>query len=480
MSLRVKFSLAIAGLIVMMVMVLGAVLTQRIAILVREAVLKKGEALVDNLSANVREGLLTEDELLVAQLLDQVARDAAVLQAAVLEPGGRLMAHTDHTLKRGVVWVPPPMRQDSAMVFERPITVHGRPIGRAVLVMSTREVHQAVDGVRRTITGVAALLLGLGVVTALVMIRYITEPLKVLTRGVEQVGAGDLKHQIPVTSSDEIGDLTKAFNVMTSRLEKAQEELLAQDRLRQELRIAKEIQSALLPKEFPRIQGFEVSARYQSAEEVGGDYYDFFWVDHRRLGCVIADVSGKGVPGALGMTVTRNILRSKAVGRAWPSQVLAETNRLLRDNLKRGMFVTMFYAILDVREKTLLCANAGHHPLLVFRRGGGYEVVDPPGMALGLSEGPEFEHSLSDITVQLYESDMCILYSDGVSEAVNAQGEEYGERRLIHLLERRKGGSLDDLLKEVQDDLTTFTAGRVQHDDITLVGMKVDQAVRPI
>lgn len=471
-SLRVKFSLAIVFLIIAMMTVLGISLTRRIQDPIREAVLKKGEALLGNLAANAREGLLTDDELMVGQLLDQMKKDPSVIEAAILDYQRRVIAHSDRSVKKGDLWKAP-TPSDAVAVLRQLIEVKGKSIGEAVLLMSQQDVEEAIAHTRKTIVNVAAVLLVVGVMASLVLVRYITRPLKALTRGVEMVGSGNLEHRIAVGSSDEIGELAHAFNAMTTRLQRAQEDLLEQDRLRQELRIAKEIQDSLLPKEFPKIEGIEVAAFYQSAKEVGGDYYDFFWVDQRRLGIVIADVSGKGVPGALGMTVTRNILRSKAVGKSWPSQVLSQTNTMLRDNLKRGMFVTMFYTLLDIREKTLTCANAGHHPLLVFRKGTGLEVVDPPGMALALGEGREFERTLSDITVQLYGGDICVLYSDGVSEALNDRGEEYGERRFIDTIERVKTLPLEDMLKSVKDDLTAFTGEQSQHDDMTIVALKI-------
>ncbi len=454
-----------------MVVVLGVALTERVSRPVREVVMRKGEALLQNLAANAREGLLTDDELIVVQLLDQLKGDSSIVAAAILDREDRVIAHSDRIIKKGALWTSPP--DSSSTVLKKVIEVNGKSIGQAVLVVSQDEIRAAVAEVRGAILGVAALLLVLGVAVALMMVRYITRPLKTLAQGVETVGAGNLGHRIEITSSDEIGELASAFNSMTVRLQKAQVELLEQDRLKQELRIAKEIQEALLPKEFPQVEGFHVGAYYQSAKEIGGDYYDFFWVDPRRLGIVIADVSGKGVPGALGMTVTRNILRSKAVGKGWPSRVLVQTNEMLRENFKRGMFVTMFYALLDIHEKTLTCCNAGHQPLLVFRKGVGYEVVDPPGMALGLGDSREFEREVSDITVQLYEGDMFVLYSDGVSEAVNLQGEEYGDRRFIDRIEKFKHEPVEKVLQEVQVDLAEFTKDCPQHDDITMVAVKI-------
>jgi|GEM_PF-3160222 serine phosphatase RsbU (regulator of sigma subunit) len=263
--------------------------------------------------------------------------------------------------------------------------------------------------------------------------------------------------------------LASALERATSKLLLAQEGLLERQRMRQELALAHEIQGALLPKLAPEIAGYELRAHYLPAQELGGDYYDFIELGPHLHGFVVADVSGKGVPGSLGMTMARSTLRTQAAIHLRPDEVLRRTNAALLPDLRAGMFITLFYAVLDPANHRLACVNGGHQPALHVR-GGTVTEVGGQGMALGLAPSPQYFAQQEVLALQA--GDLLLLYTDGVTEAMDPQDQEYGLDRLMGSLLRHAAGPLDALLPGLLKDLAAFTGSAPQSDDITLLALR--------
>jgi serine phosphatase RsbU (regulator of sigma subunit) len=248
---------------------------------------------------------------------------------------------------------------------------------------------------------------------------------------------------------------------------KQQEEAQAKERIEQELRVARLIQQTLLPKSLPALEGYQIAAHYQPAREVGGDFYHFFELGDGRLGVVVGDASGKGIPAALVMASTRSVLRTIAqrVGIA-PGQVLAQANEILYPDIPPNMFVTCFYAILDPKSGHLVHANAGHAPPYVWH-GGNAEELRARGMPLGLMPGMGYEQK----EVVLEPRNSVLLYSDGLVEAHDPKGEMFGFPRLQALVAKHgEKGALGNILLE---ELYSFVGeGWEQEDDITFLTME--------
>jgi serine phosphatase RsbU (regulator of sigma subunit)/ketosteroid isomerase-like protein len=258
-----------------------------------------------------------------------------------------------------------------------------------------------------------------------------------------------------------------------STLADLQQERLAQvererERIEQELRVARRIQQASLPEEVPTLEGWQISPLYQPAREVGGDFYDFNLLSEGRLGLVVGDATGKGVPAALVMSTTCGMLRavSQALDSSSPGEMLERVNEALVPSIPDNMFVTCFYAILDPNSGSLRYANAGHDvPYL--HRNGTAEELRARGMPLGLMPGMNYEEQ----EIVLDTGEAALFYSDGLVEAHDPQGEMFGFPRLRALIvEHAEERSLGDLLLE---DLHSFVGeGWEQEDDITLVTLR--------
>jgi serine phosphatase RsbU (regulator of sigma subunit)/predicted ester cyclase len=266
------------------------------------------------------------------------------------------------------------------------------------------------------------------------------------------------------------GKITEEWGIIDAVLamESLAQEVRERERIEQDLRVARTIQQASLPKEVPQLEGWQIAPFYRPAREVGGDFYDFHFLSQGRLGLVTGDATGKGVPAALVMSTTCGMLQlaAQVLDSSSPGEVLERVNETLLARIPLNMFVTCFYAILDPESGTLRYANAGHDPPYLWH-GGCCEELRARGMPLGLMPGMSYEEG----EVSLREGDSVLFYSDGLVEAHDPKGEMFGFPRLrAHVAEHGEERSLGDLLME---ELYSFVGeGWEQEDDITLLTLK--------
>jgi serine phosphatase RsbU (regulator of sigma subunit) len=267
-------------------------------------------------------------------------------------------------------------------------------------------------------------------------------------------------------------DLEKRVAERTEQLKiamaKQQEEAQERERIEQELRVARGIQQTLLPKTLPELEGHQIAVHYQPAREVGGDFYDFLQLQDGRLGLIVGDVSGKGVPAALVMAITRTMLRAAyRLGSPAPGEILEQVNNILYRDIPPNMFVTCFYAILDPMSGGLVYANAGHDLPYLHHGHGDAEELRARGMPLGLM--PNMSYEQKEITLEPGES--ILLYSDGLVEAHDSQREMFGFPRMQGFVGAHPDAAtlIDFLLAELE----RFTGEEwEQEDDITLLTLQ--------
>ncbi len=304
--------------------------------------------------------------------------------------------------------------------------------------------------------------------------RTLTRPIQDLAQGAAEIGAGNLDARLTLRSRDELGQLATAFNQMAADLRHYTEELARstaeRERLVRELEIAHEIQQSFLPRSWPRVPGIELAAMNLPARHVGGDFYDFIPLQGDRLGLLVADVSDKGVPAALFMALSRSLIRAYSVDSPDVLTALQRANAFIAMDNESMMFVTLFYAVLDPQTLHLTYINAGHNPpLLVGRDSRRLVLLKAKGVALGVVEDlPLEEHQ-----VRLRAGDVLVLYTDGVTEAMNPQREQFGEERLQRIVGENRDLSAEALMRMVNEQIARFSSGAPQSDDITLMVVKV-------
>ena len=242
--------------------------------------------------------------------------------------------------------------------------------------------------------------------------------------------------------------------------------------IQNELDVAREIQKAMVPQKFPPFPDrneFDIIARMKPAKKVGGDFYDFFFIDDIHMGFAIGDVSGKGVPAALFMAVCRTLLKATALENLPPDVCLTRVNKLLCAEKTKAMFVTIFYGILNTRSGEIQYSNGGHNPPFVITNDGKIrQIALTDGFVVGAISASVYKSN----SLKLNPGDRLFMHTDGVTEAMNSGQEMYMEDRLGKCLQRLKGSSLNDMLQGVLDDIREFTADTPQLDDITMMALK--------
>lgn len=348
---------------------------------------------------------------------------------------------------------------------------------RAQIVSATDEtgdqLNRKMDTAKTLFFGLFVILFVFVTVLSILFARIITKPVEELRRGSEAIGAGNLEHRVNIATGDEFEDLARSFNTMAADLKDHIDELqrttAEKERFAKELEIAKGIQQSFLPESAPNIAGIELVAKNIPALEVGGDFYDFIPIAKDRWGLVIADVSGKGVPAALFMALSRTLIRASTMTNADPAAAIGRANQLICEDSKTSMFVTLFYAILDSHAMTLNYVNAGHNPpLLLQGTSSDVRLLKAKGIALGVVDDVE----LQSVKVDLRAGDVLVLYTDGVTEAFNNRDEEFGEERLLKVITENRNRPAAEILDQILTEINTFAGSRPQHDDITIMVLR--------
>jgi len=323
--------------------------------------------------------------------------------------------------------------------------------------------------------GISGILL---LMTAIVLIsRSITRPLIRMSDAAAIIGGGNLDVALPqVQSRDEIGRLAEAFGNMQASLKdyirKLTEATAAKERIESELKIAREIQTSMLPRifpPFPQRKDFDIYATMKPAKEVGGDFYDFFLINEKKLCLLMGDVSGKGVPAALFMMIAKTLLKNQALDNMGAGEVLYRVNNIVALDNETSMFATVFCAILDTESGELEFSNAGHNPPLLARAGENFEFLK---VDKNFVLGPVADLKFSSQKIKLSRDDTLFLYTDGVTEAMNPEKDFFLEKRAQEGLSKLRNENIIDMVKLMQQEISDFAQGEPQSDDITMLVLR--------
>ena len=344
-------------------------------------------------------------------------------------------------------------------------------------VFPKKDLLAEVAELHRTVAALAVVGVALMLAVSFIVARSITRPLRSMAKATRKVAEGDLDVDVEDTRrQDEVGQLSRAFVRMTQDLKKYIKDLTeakaARQRIESELSIAADIQRSMLPSTFPPFpehDEFDIHAVMRPAREVGGDFYDFFLLDEHRLCVVVGDVSGKGVPAALLMTVTKYLVEVCAGEGAAPDEVLRRVNNQLARNNDACMFVTVFIGVLDWHSGEFIFTSGGHNPPLLLKPSGEVTYLRAPGgPAAGLIPDAEFQTQ----RLELSSGFMLLAYSDGVTEAFNVHDEAFSEERLRDTIRGVAGNPARDVVQRVLDEIDSFCTGAPQTDDITIVALR--------
>ncbi|MFN8586219.1 MAG: PP2C family protein-serine/threonine phosphatase [Candidatus Eisenbacteria bacterium] len=316
-----------------------------------------------------------------------------------------------------------------------------------------------------TLGGLMALVALWDVMMVTSMGRGVAAAIGALHGAARKLESGELSHRIEIRGEDDLWQVARAMNSASEGLERAQALEKEKARMESELSLARRIQARLLPAAPPDVPGLEIAGASEAAREVGGDYFDHLDLGDRRIGLVIADVSGKGVPAALLMSAFRAALVSHDLGREEPAALAARLNDFLHKSVDPGKFVTAFLGFLDAATGELHYVNAGHNPSLLVRADGSHEWLSEGGTILGILPFSAFTSG----RVKLEPGDVLTLYTDGVTEGADATNEQWGEDRLVEAVKRLRDRPCAEIARALVREVRTFEGDTGPADDLTVI-----------
>jgi len=497
-SIRTRFALYAVGLITVLIVVVYNIGTRYQVRTIRSKFIDRYTAVTEQVAQTSIDLLLKEDDLALANLVASVKASEKPLEYVIVTNSDeRILAHTDvertfdrYSRPRGVRAL---SINDDVTVFtyiarggqeyndfSAVIGYNKLKLGEVHLGIPEDKFAEVNDLItqRLRVAFIALFFWSTTIIGVFVLGSTFISPIRKLAEEISSISVTGQARELRLTTNNmEISRIGEAFNDIMRSLRATQGQLTDQTRLRRELQLAQEIQNALLPKSVPKLEGFDIDAAYRAALEVGGDYYDFFEVDENSIGIVVADVSGKGIGSSMVMTMIRTSMRLESRGNKRASDVMNKVNRTSMGDIKKGMYVTMFYVILDSKKRQVSYASAGHNPMILYRDGTkSVSFLNPGGIAVGIDLGDpdEFKKLITSEKLKLKKGDLLFIYTDGITEAMNEKREQFGDQRLIDFIYKYNHLPSSEFKQRLNDEIGVFTKGYPQNDDITFVVVRLE------
>ncbi|MFH1700079.1 MAG: SpoIIE family protein phosphatase [Candidatus Zixiibacteriota bacterium] len=364
--------------------------------------------------------------------------------------------------------------EEGQQVIVSQINLGGSNLGSVVLAYSSLVMEAKLKDAREIILIITALGLLIGITGIYLLSNYFVRPIGRIVYRVRKFAEGDLESQLPLKGAGEFYEISKALNELIMRMRRDRKNIIEREIMQKEMQLAEEIQKALIPTQLPSIEGFDFGAIYKSARMVGGDLFDFVEISEHTFGVVVADVSGKGVPGSLVMSMVRTAIRLEARNSQSAREVLIKVNDYVSGNIKSGIFVTILLAIVNTKSGKINFASAGHNPLLHFKHSTSEaNFINSGGMPVGLKSGRnKFTEAIKSSELELKENDFIVIYTDGVTEERGRSDKAYGTDRIVEILKENQSESAENIARLFESDIARFVGKNDQHDDITMVILK--------
>ncbi|MEA1981016.1 MAG: SpoIIE family protein phosphatase, partial [candidate division Zixibacteria bacterium] len=357
-----------------------------------------------------------------------------------------------------------------------PIKSGNRNLGYVHIMYDDDIISSKLNQSQKEILLITILLSIVGIIAIYLLSDYFVKPIAKITHKVKRFTSGELETELPLEGAEEFFEISRAFNQMMTRLNRDQKNIISREKLAKEIEVASQIQKTLLPGELPDIPNLMVDAFYKSASMVGGDLYDIFKISPDKYCLTVADVSGKGVPASMVMSMLRTVIRIFADGDKSAKKTLVEVNGYLEQNIPQGMFVTIMMVIYNCKKNSINLVSAGHNPLLFYKEETKEVLkINPTGMPLGIpvTIDSTFEDKLEEITLPLRKGDLFFLFTDGLTEAKNKKDEEYGMDNLFKFVGEQASGkpykSVAELTNNISLELDSFSGYMNPADDITFI-----------
>jgi serine phosphatase RsbU (regulator of sigma subunit) len=494
-GLRMKFSLAIITLVSIVIVIMTLYFIRTESALLKAEIIKFAEREIEHLTNTAQESISAKDELALIAAVRNVQKITSIRYVYIFDPNGRIIQNFDpekngtdmedddvtrkakeyaETERPLMLDFPDPVEKGGIIYdFSKPVlhTLFKNRIATVRMGFSDRIIRDQIAEVTRNIMVIAVFFLVAAMVGSFILASVTIKPIRKLSEGAAVISTGDLEYKININRSDELGLLANDFNMMTEKLKKAKEMEIESRIMEEQLELAKEIQEGLNPMGFYDKGGIQIKGFTKAAKGVGGDYFDYIDIGESRVGALISDVSGKGVPASLVMVMIRTVFTNsiKNNKRVDCATIVRSINDALSADFAVDKFATLFFMIYNRETGELSFSNAGHGPLFCYRASlGKCTVTNLEGMPIGITEDVDYLHA----KVRLDPGDIVVLYTDGVSEMRNENREEYGSPRLQKLLMASSDLNAQEIVERIVEDVTTFQGAAPPHDDMTTLVLK--------
>ncbi len=494
-GLRMKFSLAIITLVSVVIAIMTLYFIRTESALLKSEIIKFAEREIEHLTNTAQESISAKDELALIAAVRNVQKITSIRYVFIFDPNGRIIQNFDpekngsemeddeitrkareyaETERPLMLDFPDPVERGGIIYdFSRPVlhTLFKNRIATVRMGFSDRIIRDQIAEVTMNIMVIAVFFLAVAILGSFILASVTIKPIRKLSEGAAIISTGDLEHKIDINRTDELGLLANDFNIMTEKLKKAKDKEIESRIMEEQLELAKEIQEGLNPMGFYEKGGIQIKGFTKAAKGVGGDYFDYIDISDTRVGALISDVSGKGVPASLVMVMIRTVFTNSVKNnkRVDCATIVRSINDALSADFAVDKFATLFFMIYNRETGELSFSNAGHGPLFCYRASlGRCTATNLEGMPIGITEDVEYLHA----KVRLDPGDIVVLYTDGVSEMRNEKREEYGSPRLQQLIINSHQLNAQEIVERIIDDVSTFQGAAPPHDDMTMLVMK--------
>jgi len=500
--LRYKLSIAMISLTVLVIVSMSYYFMNHESQILRENIIKMAQAEIQNLNLIVLKSL-DNDDLTIISVVDKLKNDTSVKYTYILSPEGIILFSFDNEQTGKLLddsYTPELTKRKDKTIFKKDLKdpdvkngliydfsmpVHSvykvngeeKIIAYIRIGFSDKIITQKIAEMKQVVLYIALIFITIAVIAAFIVSYFTTAGIKKLSEGAAVIGTGNLDFKINIKTKDEIGLLAEEFNNMTIMLKQAKNKEIESRLMEEQLEVAKEIQEGLNPMGYYNKKGIQIKGFTRAAKGVGGDYFDYIDIDEHRIGALISDVSGKGIPASLVMVMIRTVFvtavhqAKKAKIKVQCKNIVGAINNSLSADFAIDKFATLFFMIYDREEQKLSFANAGHGPLFCYRSDKDAVTVSKlDGVPIGIMEETEYNQAI----VSFNPGDIVVLYTDGISEMRNPEKEEYGRTRLQQILLSIKDKSAEEIISDIVADVETFRNEAPPHDDMTILVMKRD------
>lgn len=451
--------------------------------MIREIELR-GTTIAQNIANNVADLLLIKYDLEVAKILKETTKDKSIIYALVVDKDNKILAHNDMQFV-GANFLPccfkfylsvnkTPVYFDKNtggyIDFSSIAKAKGKiNIGTVHIGISYSIIEETIKKTYFNIIIITLIAVVLSIIGSFFISATLTEPIKKLVEGIKKIGEGDLEYKIYVKEKNEIGVLAFHFNKMTESLRQAREKELKQIAIKKELEIARKIQEAILPGNFPGIKNYRLISFYKPSIEIGGDYFDIIQVGDDKFVILISDIAGKGIPAALMMMMFSGIFKIKVNENFNPQTLICNLNNEIISRFSENVFITAFYGVLDTKQNKINMVFAGHNEMLFCSVKGDVRSIFSKGVAIGIVDNEILQKQTEEITLNIDIGDKLLLFTDGLIDAKNKQNERFEMKRLYDILKISYAKSGDEIMNKIKFAINEFMEDTEQEDDIAML-----------